>query len=209
MSTLKSNNEDMTINADGASSEIILQQNGTEIGRIGSGFAGTSGQVLTSNGAGAAPTMQAGGGITEADIFELTSSFSPGGSAYITANLSRSNDSGFGKLGTGMSESSGVFTFPSTGYWVINWIHVAQHSSNDGSNYVSLQYTSNNSSYANSGTPAWAGQRVSHDPTLSASSFHLLDITDTANQKVKFYCSSYNPTVLNAFNVMFLKIGET
>jgi len=58
MSTLKSNNEDMTINADGASSEIILQQNGTEIGRIGSGFAGTSGQVLTSNGAGAAPTMQ-------------------------------------------------------------------------------------------------------------------------------------------------------
>jgi len=64
MSTLKSNNENMTINADGASSEIILQQNGTEIGRIGSGFAGTSGQVLTSNGAGSAPTMQdaAGGG---------------------------------------------------------------------------------------------------------------------------------------------------
>jgi len=55
----------MTINADGASSEIILQQNGTEIGRIGSGFAGTSGQVLTSNGAGAAPTMQAGGKVLQ------------------------------------------------------------------------------------------------------------------------------------------------
>jgi len=65
MSTLKSNNENMTINADGASSEIILQQNGTEIGRIGSGFAGTSGQVLTSNGAGAAPTMQAGGKVLQ------------------------------------------------------------------------------------------------------------------------------------------------
>ena len=64
-STLKSNNENMTINADGASSEIILQQNGTEIGRIGSGFAGTSGQVLTSNGAGAAPTMQAGGKVLQ------------------------------------------------------------------------------------------------------------------------------------------------
>jgi len=36
MSTLKSNNEDMTINADGASSEIILQQNGTERIRIDS-----------------------------------------------------------------------------------------------------------------------------------------------------------------------------
>jgi len=70
MSTLKSNNEDMTINADGASSEIILQQNGTEIGRIGSGFAGTSGQVLTSNGAGAAPTMQAtAGGLQSMQVF--------------------------------------------------------------------------------------------------------------------------------------------
>ena len=80
MSTLKSNNEDMTINADGASSEIILQQNGTEIGRIGSGFAGTSGQVLTSNGAGSAPTMQAGGKVlqvqseTKTDTFTTTSS---------------------------------------------------------------------------------------------------------------------------------------
>jgi len=36
MSTLKSNNEDMTINADGASSEIILQQNATERMRIDS-----------------------------------------------------------------------------------------------------------------------------------------------------------------------------
>ena len=32
MSTLKSNNEDMTINADGASSEIKFQENGVEVG---------------------------------------------------------------------------------------------------------------------------------------------------------------------------------
>jgi len=63
----------MTINADGASSEIILQQNGTEIGRIGSGFAGTSGQVLTSNGAGSAPTMQAGGDVTPSFLAYLGS----------------------------------------------------------------------------------------------------------------------------------------
>jgi len=36
MSTLKSNNENMTINADGASSEIILQQNATERMRLDS-----------------------------------------------------------------------------------------------------------------------------------------------------------------------------
>jgi len=51
MSTLKSNNEDMTINADGASSEIILQQNATERMRIDS-----SGKVLVGNDTGALAT---------------------------------------------------------------------------------------------------------------------------------------------------------
>jgi len=73
----------MTINADGASSEIILQQNGTEIGRIGSGFAGTSGQVLTSNGAGAAPTMQAGGKVLQVVSTTKTTSFSTSSNTYV------------------------------------------------------------------------------------------------------------------------------
>ncbi len=42
-----------------------------------------------------------------------------GGTADITANLERVDTDGFGQLGTGMSESSGIFTFPSTGLYKI------------------------------------------------------------------------------------------
>jgi hypothetical protein len=58
-------------------------------------------------------------GITEADQFRLTASVTA--NADITANLERCDNASFGKIGTGMSESSGIFTFPSTGtYQVIS-----------------------------------------------------------------------------------------
>ena len=39
--------------------------------------------------------------------------------SYITANLERVDNATFGKIGTGMTESSGVFTFPSTGIYLV------------------------------------------------------------------------------------------
>ena len=65
-----------------------------------------------------------GGGLTESDTWRLTSAFTTAG-GYITANLERDDTYGNGLLGTGMSESSGEFTFPSTGFWKVffqcNW----------------------------------------------------------------------------------------
>ena len=39
--------------------------------------------------------------------------------AYITANWERNDNAGFENIGTGMSESSGVFSFPETGKYMI------------------------------------------------------------------------------------------
>ena len=50
------------------------------------------------------------GGIIEADLWRLTTSFT-GGAAPIASNWERSDDASFSKIGTGMSQSSGVFTF--------------------------------------------------------------------------------------------------
>ena len=58
-----------------------------------------------------------GGGVTEADQWRVTSDFSPAG--FVTANWER-NDTNFDKIGTGMSESSGVFTFASTGIYSVD-----------------------------------------------------------------------------------------
>ena len=58
------------------------------------------------------------GGITEIDCWRVNSTFQ-GGANPITSNWERFDTQGEEKLGTGMSESSGVFSFPSTGYWKI------------------------------------------------------------------------------------------
>jgi hypothetical protein len=52
-------------------------------------------------------------GITEVDQFRLTADLTNPGAADITANLERVDDATFSKIGTGMSLSSGIYTFPS------------------------------------------------------------------------------------------------
>ena len=57
------------------------------------------------------------GGLEEADQWRITSNFTINNSdTQMNANWERV-DSNFEKIGTGMSQSSGVFTFPSTGKW--------------------------------------------------------------------------------------------
>ena len=54
------------------------------------------------------------------DVFRLTTTLTTT-DADITANLERADDAVIGKLGGNMTESSGIFTFPSTGIYKINW----------------------------------------------------------------------------------------
>ena len=84
---------------------------------------GSAGQILQTDGNGNLsfvdkPTP----GITMADQWRINSNYTyPGsGTIYdITANWERNDSTGFAQIGTGMSESSGIFTFPQTGiYWV-------------------------------------------------------------------------------------------
>ena len=57
-------------------------------------------------------------GITEADCWRMTANLQGTSTAStITTNLTRGGDGTY--IGSGMSESSGVFTFPSTGKWLI------------------------------------------------------------------------------------------
>ena len=77
---------------------------------------GSAGQVLRNS---STPgTLEFGGGIQEFDMWRINSSSSLAGDTDITANWERA-DTDFEKIGTGLTESSGIFTFPSTGKWLI------------------------------------------------------------------------------------------
>ena len=58
--------------------------------------------------------------ITEVDQWRVTASFTTDDADPIGANWERT-DTNFTKIGTGMTESSGVFTFPSTGIWRVDF----------------------------------------------------------------------------------------
>ena len=61
-----------------------------------------------------------GGGITEIDYWRLTSNFQ-GNAYHIQNNWERADSQLEDKKGTGMSESSGLFTYPSTGYYYVEF----------------------------------------------------------------------------------------
>ena len=159
-----------------------------------------------------------GGGITEADQWRLSATLTGVTSQYITANLERVDNTGWGKIGTGMSESSGVFTFPSTGIWLVKFQFLCYASStNDGFVDPKIHITTNNSSYAEisrsyAGHPNNGGN-IGGQGTMCES---LIDVTDTSNVKIKFYIDSlststyiYGATDTTGTGFSFIRLGDT
>jgi len=90
-----------------------------------------------------------GGGITEFDTWRVTSNFQ-GNTTPIASNWERDDTDLNGYIGTGMSESSGIFTFPSTGYYLVT-MNMQFSSAAVDNDYIlnQIQYTTDNSSYSN------------------------------------------------------------
>jgi len=157
-----------------------------------------------------------GGSLTEVDTWRVTTNFN-GNAAPITANWERDDTDGNGYIGSGMSQSSGIFTFPSTGYYRVTFYHqFSGMVSGSNSNYVQqeIQYTANNSSYDDA-TEQWGQifQNGSYSMTVSSKIF---DITDTSNQKVRFSTTSAGNNVYTQCNsgknmtyATFVKLGAT
>ena len=63
------------------------------------------------------------------DSWRLTTGFTAttGSIQDITSNWERDDTYSFGQLGTGMTESSGIFTFPSTGIYLIQYFVTIGH----------------------------------------------------------------------------------
>ena len=158
-------------------------------------------------------TLALTNGITEFDSWYLTSNVTSNGD--LTSNLSRQDKLGSASpLGTGMSQSSGVFTFPSTGKWLV--IVEATFQLNDADNVTLDTYvTLNNSSYTQTHR-AIDGNNGSGGKHGSGTSFCFLDVTDTSQVKVKFaaasigsgsYVTAEQAYVQTGFH--FIRIGNT
>ena len=159
------------------------------------------------------------GGITEFDEWILDT-FLTGDGTPIDGNLSRSAHTGFALLGTGMSQSSGIFTFPSTGYWWVNYNGIGR--TNDAADRTTLQIhaTTDNSSYSNIsnitlGIGAYSGNVGDINSYAGGGTSAMLDVTNTSNVKVRFHVvqeNASNSLVGSAVPhtyMQFMKLADT
>ena len=154
-------------------------------------------------------------GITEADIFRLTSNVSTtGGPNDITSNLERADDASSGRIGTGMSESSGIFTFPSTGIYLVRCTYFGSAIPDDNVGMV-IKATTNNSSYDDVAFNQDSGDGSS-GASFTGSLEALVDVTDVSNVKVKFATDSISSgsiiegtTTSNVTSFTFIRLGAT
>jgi hypothetical protein len=156
-----------------------------------------------------------GTGITMADTFNLTSSAS-GTLEPISSNLARSARTGQGGINAGMTESSGIFTFPSTGIYLVNFTASFQLNGDSRYIFINIQATTNNSSYsAVAETVSFIQQTSSSTTYAFGQCSSLIDVTDTSNVKVKFHVSPVNSSVTTRGGAQsetfmtFIRLGDT
>jgi len=153
-------------------------------------------------------------GITEADEWRFNTN--PNNVSGILNSWER-NDTNFEKIGTGMTQSSGIFSFPSTGKWLINF-HVYVYGNTftryndmysqiaqDGSNYYTNSY--------HSFPIPWASSYMHTGGSTSCQ----FDVTSISTHKIKFMFNPENPancwiqgsSSANNTYVQFFKLSET
>ena len=158
------------------------------------------------------------GGLSEADQWRLTSNVTLGNDlvSWLTANWERVDTDGFGKLGTGLTESSGVFSFPSTGVWLITF-NVNGHCFNTNTRYynATVYTTTDNSTYDSASLAQTNGYNSGSGTYLSASCTFIFDVTNVSTHKFKMQVLSIgggfvqSSSTSNRTSITAIKLGDT
>jgi hypothetical protein len=138
-------------------------------------------------------------GVTMVDQFMLTSSLSlSSGSNVLTANIARYSSSTRknGTIGTGMSQSSGVFTFPSTGIYRIDARGYIYHTAGF-TPYISIipQLTPDNGNNWYDGSVQYSSCPNDGNAHTFLSAIFIFDCQDTSTHKARFRVASQSSGV--------------
>ena len=189
----------------------ITIANGGQIGSVGD----TDAMSISSSGVVTFTQTPVGAFISEADQFRLTADTSNGFNGSITSNLERVDEPTFSKIGTGMTESSGIFTFPSTGLYLIICTPMVIAVS-DNSADVYTQVSSESGANFNNVARANGGGGGSSFDRNTGNSNAFINVTNTSTFQVKFYADSFGTssrlvgdTDVNTTHFTFLKLGAS
>ena len=149
-------------------------------------------------------------GISMVDQWNITNDNNKTNGQVIDSNWERS-DFFFAQIGTGMTESSGIFTFPQTGIYFI----MSQHTMNTSASYCGVQMRMSSDSGSNYSTVSY-GQITNTNNGYHH--MHLQAIVDVQNASTyRFALRAYNTANVqysgdsNALRngVTFIRLGDT
>jgi len=183
----------------------------------GTGLAsGTSGQFLKFTGSTTVASAAVSAGITQAQCFRLHTNTT--GTNTPLQNWEAEDTDGGGSIGSDITVSSGVFIFPSTGFWLIHFTAEMYYagdsrqnfaeiqSRTDGSNFDEAAKSSSHSLVSNTGNSVWN----------SASCDFIFDVTNTSTHNVRLCTGTTNSSVnikgdstSNRTHVWFVRLGDT
>jgi len=132
-------------------------------------------------------------GITEDDQWILTADLTSNADP-ISANLERSSVKGFEKIGIGMSVSSGIWSFPSTGLWLVRVHANITTTSGDFMQLYTGVSDDGGSSYDRVSAARTANTGTAGGSSIEDSSYSELfvNVTNISNYRLKFFVDSIN-----------------
>lgn len=151
-------------------------------------------EIITSNGSGTITVNNQTfkNGINMTDQWRITATTNESTGADVTTNWEKNDTTGHTNIGTGLTESSGIFSFPQTGFYFINYSFSIQ-TTTDLSAEITLSVTFDNSSYT-SFSEAFCGSptNASGIANQTCSNTIFINVTNISNVKFKFTTSSFS-----------------
>ena len=163
-------------------------------------------------------TVSGVGGITHVDQWRLTQSFT-GDVDPLTANLERVDTNGGALLGSAMTQSSGIFTFPVTGLWQITFFafHQSAANNNDAKIQLHMNTTIDGSNYNEASQTGSNTHGTGGAARSSSTTTFIMDVANVSTHKVKFKIDAYDNSNTTTYGssvdsytgFTFIRLGDT
>jgi hypothetical protein len=134
---------------------------------------------------------------------------------FITDNWEQA-DTNYSNIGSAMTQSSGVFTFPETGVYLIGFVWTG-YGDAQSQDYIggNIYATVNNSSYSKV-TNTLSGRGSDDNVLMTQYTSYVFDVTSTSTHKIKFAveCENNGISALgntgdNRTHATFIRLGDT
>ena len=152
------------------------QDNITRLGTVASGSIGSAVTGFT--------------GVKNVSLWRVTSDWTNTTSSYYSSpiiNWEKDDTLAQGSLGSDMTESSGNFTFPSTGIWEVRFCHNWQITGDIRFTTAHIMVSVNGTNYTSASSSRSTVTKVGNSSTFNHNIvWKIIDVADTSNNKVNF-----------------------